>query len=205
VFLIFSREEIYLPVPTDLTLLLCKGKTLIGAGPNVGEQIDLQGFRDRNGLILTNVVGELLLIVLVDPQCGACVASRNEMRNVRDRVTSLGVRYYPVSLTSSVPAADFFSYTDSLALGARGYLWVSNDRSPSQSLYSMVLPSHILINRNGTIIRKWPGTSTNESIRQRMANQIVSDTRQELFSRSYGSEKIEVGKSFLLSCQQRIE
>lgn len=44
----------------------------------------------------------------------------------------------------------------------------------------MVIPSHILIDPTGIIVRKWPGTDRNKKVRFRMANQIAADTLEEL-------------------------
>jgi hypothetical protein len=44
----------------------------------------------------------------------------------------------------------------------------------------MVLPSHLLLDANGLIVRKWPGTDQSAKVREKMANQIVADTVEEL-------------------------
>jgi hypothetical protein len=59
---------------------------------------------------------------------------------------------------------------------------VSKEAVPPQKLYSMVIPSHVLIDKNGVIVRKWPGTSNSE-VRYWMANEIIAETRSELSSR----------------------
>ena len=150
-------------------------------GPSIGEQIDLKPLKDNAGMSLSSTIGgRLSMLVLVDPQCGACRVASDQMRIVRDTVVNAGVQYYLVSVTSSDPSDDFFKYTDSLNLDSRSYLLRMNEGSPSQQLYGMVLPSHILIDRTGRIIRKWPGTSTSKSVRLHMANQIASDTLAEV-------------------------
>ena len=120
------------------------------------------------------------MLVLVDSQCGASKAASDQLRSVRDSIAAEGVPYYLVSITSSVPPMNFFNFANGLSLDAEAYLWDMKEAKPSNELFSMVLPSHILVDRNGTIIRKWPGTSPNQSIRQKMARQIVSDTSKEL-------------------------
>jgi hypothetical protein len=152
-------------------------------GPPIGEEIDLKRLKDNAGTSLSNsITDRLSMLVLIDPECGACKAASDEMRIVRDAVTNAGVQYYLVSVTSSVPPADFFRYAESLNLDARAYLWAMNEGSPSEQLYSMVLPSHILVDGTGRIVRKWAGTAKSQSVRYRMANQITSETLSEISS-----------------------
>ncbi len=129
------------------------------------------------------------MLVLVDPDCGATSAASDQLRVVHDSMRKVGVHYYLVSVTSSAPPAEFFTYTRSLASDASSYLWAQNEAVPSPKLYSMVLPSHILIDQTGTIIHKWPGTSASEDVRRKMADEISSDTRSVLASRSGASAK----------------
>ena len=154
-------------------------------GPAVGERIDLSHFKDEQGARLSVAIGDgLSMLVLVDPDCGATSAASDQLRMVRDSMRKVGVHYYLVSVTSAAPRVEFFKYTRSLASDATAYLWAQNEALPSEKLYSTVLPSHILIDQSGTIIRKWPGTSASEDIRWKMAGEIASDTRAELASRS---------------------
>ena len=37
-------------------------------------------------------------------------------------------------------------------------------------------PSHLLLDRNGTVIRVWPGSYADKAVRDRMARQILADT-----------------------------
>ncbi|MCU1265235.1 MAG: hypothetical protein JWM21_1553 [Acidobacteria bacterium] len=150
------------------------------AGPRLGEQIDLRPLKNKDGSPLAGRIGSRLnMLVLIDPQCGACQAAADQLRSVREQITARGVPYYMVSITSTVPRADYFSYASGLNLDAEAYLWTMNEAKPSAELYSMVLPSHILVDAQGRIVRKWPGTSPNDSIRRRMAHQIVADTLTE--------------------------
>jgi len=151
------------------------------AGPKVGERIELQRLKDRHGVPLRSTAGKpLLMIVLIDPECGACKAALDQLQGVHDRIKQEGIPYYLVSVTSSVPVDDFFTYANSLDLNSPVYLWGRNEPQPPPALYSMVLPSHLLLSSDGTIVRKWPGTSVSDFDRARMVNQIVSDALREL-------------------------
>ena len=159
-------------------------------GPAIGERIDLSHFKDEQEVRLSSAIGEgLSMLVLVDPDCGATSAASDQLRIVQDSIRKRGVNYYLVSVTSSAPPAEFFKYTRSLVSDATAYLWAHNEAQPSEKLFSMVLPSHILVDQTGIIVRKWPGTSVSEDVRRKMAEEIVSDTRAELALRSGPSAK----------------
>lgn len=92
------------------------------AGPKVGEQVDLERVKDRRGVSLSRLAEkELFVIVLIDPQCPAGAASSDQLQGVRDRIAQHGVPYYLVSVTSSVPAHEFFAYADSLNLATSAF------------------------------------------------------------------------------------
>ncbi len=154
-------------------------------GPAIGERIDLSHFKDESDVSLSSAIGDgLSMLVLVDPDCGATTAASDQLRIVHNSMKEMRVHYYLVSATSSVPPADFFKYTRSLASDATSYLWEQSEAESADELYSMVLPSHILIDQTGTVVRKWPGTSVSENIRRKMADEIVSNVRAELAARS---------------------
>lgn len=119
------------------------------------------------------------MVAIVDPECAAAKAASDQLTGVREGITKEGVPYYPISVIASTSEADFFTYADSLKLG-KAYLWRKSEPEPPAELFSMVVPSHLLLTKEGTVVRKWPGTSPSEVIRARMVNQIVSDTLHEL-------------------------
>jgi peroxiredoxin len=151
------------------------------AGPPVGERIDLTRLKNAHGMPLSAAIADgFSMIVLVDPGCAAAQAASDQLKLVREAVTKVGVHYYLVSVTSSVSSAEFDEYAHSLASDAPAYLWSQNEATPSQQLYGMVLPSHILIDRRGSIVHKWPGTDVSADVRERMAKEIIADTIAEL-------------------------
>jgi len=153
-------------------------------GPPIGERIELVHLKDERGKSLSEVIGDgFSMLVLVDPGCAAPVAASNQLARVHDAIKQIGVQHYVVSITASVPSSDFFAYAHSMASDSPAFVWVSKEAVPAQKLYSMVIPSHLLIDKNGVIVRKWPGTSNFEEVRYRMANEIIADTRSELASR----------------------
>lgn len=93
-------------------------------------------------------------------------------------------RYCIVSFEPMPQSADFFKFADSLNTLAPAFLRSSAGSPPSPQLVTMLVPSHFLIDRGGVVIAKWPGSSNTETVRQRMANQIVSDTLKVLSASS---------------------
>lgn len=150
------------------------------AGPRIGESIDLTRLKDRHRRPLISAVEhEFCMVALIDPECAAAKAALDQLAGVREGIAKEGIPYYPISLVPSTSEIDFFTYADSLKLGD-AYLWRKSEPAPPARLFMMVLPSHLLLTKNGTIVRKWPGTSPAQLNRARMVNQIVSDTLHEL-------------------------
>ena len=71
---------------------------------------------------------------------------------------------------------EFYSYADSLGIDAPRLLWSEQKVTAQGSLSTMAVPSHVLVDRNGIILRKWIGSNQDKSIRQRIATQVISDT-----------------------------
>lgn len=73
--------------------------------------------------------------------------------------------------SSKIP---FFESFERLGLEVPVFYWLGRDREFGQAI-DTVRPLHMLITNSGRILCKWLGTSENPAIRERMANQIVSD------------------------------
>jgi hypothetical protein len=147
------------------------------SGPKAGERLDLRRFSGRSGERLADAAGgELLMLATVDPDCAAARAARDELQDVRTHIAEAGVPYFLVCATTNRSSEEFYEYADSLALDAPAFLWSSKEVAPPASLDTMVVPSHILVRRDGTILRTWPGTSQTKRVRFQMANQIINDT-----------------------------
>lgn len=147
------------------------------SGPKVGERLDLQHFIGRGGQRMPDAVGgEPLMLAAIDPDCVAGWTARDQMRDVRNNIIAADVPYLLISVTTSRPPEEFFKYAESLDVGAPAFLWSSTAVSPPEKLVTMVVPSHILVRRDGTIIRTWPGTSQSKKIRFQMVRQIIANT-----------------------------
>ncbi len=144
------------------------------AGPDAGYRIDISHLKARDGARLSAIIAERpAIIVAVDSECGMCKLAADQMRYERDQAISDGLAYYVVSFTSE--SSSFFSFADSLGIDAPAFLWAKEEAQQPESLLTMVVPSHLMIDSKGVIIGKWPGSNGNKTVRERMANQIVAD------------------------------
>lgn len=150
-------------------------------GPNTGEKIDLTRLRAKDGRSLAAAAGKRpLMIAAVNPECGMCRLAADEMIHLRAKMAAMGVDYYVVSFSEMNSQTNFFDYADSLKVGAPTFLWDAEADAPPESLVVMGTPSHVLLNPDGTVIRVWPGSYEDVSVRQRMARQIIADVRVAL-------------------------
>lgn len=146
-------------------------------GPDTGVKIDLTRLRMKEGKTLASVIGKRpIVLVSVNPACKMCRIASDEMRYLRGKLSSIDISYYIVSFASETPQLDLFKYGDSLSVGAPSFLWNTEAGRPPESLVTMTNPSHLLLNSDGTVIRVWPGSYEEKSVRDRMARQIIADT-----------------------------
>jgi hypothetical protein len=123
------------------------------SGPKADERLDLQRFTGRDGRKITDAVdGEIFMLATVDPDCGASWVARDELHDVSRLLAEADVPYVFVSATTKLPPDDFFNYAGSLGVDAPAFMWSSKE-PPPELLFTMVVPSHILVRRDGTILR----------------------------------------------------
>lgn len=147
------------------------------SGPNAGERLDLGRFSGPGGEKIADAVGgDILMLATIDPDCPASRAASDELRDVSALLSRAGVPYVLVSVTTTKPPDEFYKFASSLGVNAPAFMWSSEDGPPPSSLFTMTVPSHLLVRRDGTILRTWPGTDQSRHVRFRMVNQIVADT-----------------------------
>jgi hypothetical protein len=150
-------------------------------GPDIGEKVDLTCLRAKDGKPLAGMIGKRpVMIAAVNPACAMCRIAVDEMIHLRAKTAAMGVDYYMVSFSAINPQSDFFDYAASLKVGAPSFLWDTEAGAPPEALVVMGTPSHLLLNPDGAVIRVWPGSYEDVSVRQRMARQIIADTRVAL-------------------------
>jgi hypothetical protein len=176
-----SSRAVHVRTTEGYDFSFASDEKLSWVGPKVGDRINLARLKTQEGVTLAGLTGNgMIMVVLVDPTCGACKAATDEMHDVRNRIARSGIKYYPASVTTHQSAGQFVEYTRSLGIRAPALLWQRQEEAPPEALFTMVLPSHLLLDANGLIVRKWPGTDQSANVRERMANQIVTETAAEV-------------------------
>lgn len=153
------------------------------SGPTIGETIDVSAIHAEDGRSLPEVAADssFYMIAVVDPHCGACKAAQSQMNGISEGLKKRGIPYFFVMLSNHDSKAQYFAYANSLGQGSRGFIWrTDGSQPPPSSLVEMVVPTHLLLNRDGMVLDKWPGTHQDPGIRQRMVNQILSDSLKEV-------------------------
>jgi len=142
--------------------------------PSIGSKIDLSEFANPKGEKLTNLAhGELVLLVFVDPGCGACEASKDMINYVRKNTEQLGIKYFGAVLEKLSSDSYAQQYADHIGVETC-FQRISNSPLP-ESLSTLGTPTHILTTSDGTVLQTWQGTDQSAAERQRMAVQISSD------------------------------
>jgi len=137
----------------------------VSSGPPVGETVDLLSFRSRSGQTLAEALKKhsLAMLVLVDPNCGTCTATKESMNALRERVETTRIAYFVVMIPDSSETQKYFEYADSLKLNTESFVWSNADAKPPASLLTMTKPSHLQITSEGLIVRTWSGTPPRDS------------------------------------------
>jgi hypothetical protein len=132
--------------------------------PPVGETIDLLSFRSRSGQTLAEAVkkNSLAMLVLVDPNCGTCTSTKENMDALRAVVEKTRIAYFIVMIPDGSDTQKYFDYADSLKLGAESFVWSNADAKPA-ALLIMTKPSHLQITSDGLIVAKWTGTPAKDA------------------------------------------
>jgi hypothetical protein len=146
-------------------------------GPDLGTKVDLTRLESREGKTLAGVIDNRpLMIVALSPECPMCSIANDELLHLRDELANRNVNYYISFFTTQAPAADTFKYADGLNLGVPSFIWNKTSGPPPEPIFKMTTPSHLLVRSDGTVIRVWPGSYAEKSVRDRMARQILSET-----------------------------
>lgn len=144
-------------------------------GPAIGEKIDLTMLKARDGSPMAQLVGkQLIMLASINPACRMCKIGKDQLFFIRNKIAPLGIKYYPVCF-DPVESHNFFDYSNSIGLTEPAFEWRGVNR-PSRSLLDMNIPSHLLVDHNGTVLGVWPGSYAEQEVRQRMGSQIVEDT-----------------------------
>jgi hypothetical protein len=145
-------------------------------GPDIGAKIDLTRLSMKDGTTLASMVGTRpMVLASVNRNCAMCKTASDEMSSLSEKLSSINVDYYIVCFAPEASPLRFFDFSDSLKVDAPSFLWNRSSGAPAEAVVRMVTPAHLLVNRDGTVIRVWPGSYKDKAIRDRMMYQIAAD------------------------------
>lgn len=150
------------------------------SGPKEGERINLNNFKTKQGEQFPQLPKQsIILLSIVDPNCRMCRVSEDLITQIQSEAKSNQIYYFMVSFAPQESSEKYFEYAETLSKSDKVYLWQGEKDDLSSALQKMVVPSHLLINEEGLIIRCFPGSSTDKAIRSQMANQIITEMLAE--------------------------
>lgn len=117
----------------------------------------------------------LLLLQVTDPECPFVKISIDVAEELRANLNPKQVRYMPVIFTDAHKKVDSTLFAKSIGFD-EVLVWSDENQAP-ELFYTMATPSHILTDRNGTILMTWFSSSRDKGSRKRMASQILDDVR----------------------------
>jgi hypothetical protein len=151
-------------------------RTAAWKGPAIGEKIDLKMLKAADGSGIASLVGKQpVLLVSINPACAMCSVARDEMSFIWQKLVPAGVQYYPVCFSPIDSDKNFYEYAKSLGFPAPAFEW-QGSVTPASSILDMTVPSHLLVDQQGTVLQVWPGSYGEKEVRKRMASQIIDDT-----------------------------
>jgi hypothetical protein len=157
-----------------------KDEKISWKGPEEGEKIKLSGFKNERSAPIPQLPNKtLILLSLVDPKCGMCKRSADLIEHVRNEAESHQVKFFLISVTPEVSNEEFLEYAKTFGDSVEIFSWRNEDGSLLPSLQKMVVPSFILVDENGVVLRRFPGSSNEITIRDQMGTQIINETLSE--------------------------
>ena len=157
-----------------------KNERIGWSGPKEGERIELSKFRTEQGESFPQFPEKsLILLSVVDPKCEMCRLSTDLIQKVQRDAESHQVRFFIVSFVSKAPKEEFFRYANTICKSDGSYFWQGEKEQLLPALEKMVVPSQLLVNEKGTVLRRFSGSSTDKPVRDQMARQIITETLAE--------------------------
>jgi peroxiredoxin len=149
-------------------------------GPEIGEKIAVQFYKDKVGnSLLDSINSDIVVLATVDENCRFSRLSMDQMEYIQTTAKSNGIDYLLVSFNLKISPTEFFDFAQSLNSSTKSFAWFGNESEMLASLPKMIVPSHLIINKTGEILRVFPGTDVEKQTRDRMANQIVAEMLEE--------------------------
>ena len=162
----------------DYEAKIAKGYDWVG--PKRGEIVDTSLLLNSDDVPLSKIQKkDLLVLTVVDPECGACKITRDQFRFLSENLKENGIGYYTVTFSPNVSPVQLSEYVKSLGLNSDSLAWSNGLETVLPSLKSIAYPTHILIDSNGAVIKSFPGTSYDKNVRDRMVREVVRQVIDE--------------------------
>lgn len=146
-------------------------------GPREGEKINLTQLRNENADPMPlSPENPLKLLLLADPKCRMCRSSKDLFDRVRADANANGIEFFAVSFAGNSPKDEFFNYARGLCDPGNAFFSDEQKSLNGLALRQMVVPSFLLIDNRGIVVRRFPGGSKDAAIKDQMAAQILRES-----------------------------
>jgi hypothetical protein len=155
-----------------------------GSGPTLGARIDMSRYKAPDGSSLKDAMtGQPAMLLVIDPGCRACTLASDQLQLIEEQIADAGMNTFVVMFSTADKSVKAFSYAASIGLASKTFICTIDEAAKTDSIFRMVVPSQILVDKDGTVINKWPGTSPDPVARKKIVNQVVSDAVSAFSSR----------------------
>ncbi len=149
-------------------------------GPKIGQRIALDKLTDVDGILLSqNSRNSLTVISVIDPECGACKGAKDQMQFIQNSLVDNEIEYCVVSFSTKISSEELVEFSRTLDLSAKSYIWAGNKAEILPEINKMVIPTHILVDSQGFVLKSFPGTDRDEDIRSQMSERIIEEVLKE--------------------------
>ena len=145
-------------------------------GPKIGYLLDARNLEDQQQQPLAAFVENenLTMLLAVDRQCQVCSRSIEYIKEVKGQLAQRGIKYCFVSFKADAPE-DYFTFTKRLDVDSPSFLWVHRKAIAPSEPSLMIVPTHLLVDRQHRIRGIWPGGAAGKTLRDKMVHQIITD------------------------------
>jgi len=145
-------------------------------GPKIGFPLDTAKLEDQQERTLSPLVEseDLTMLLVVDRHCQVCAHSIDYIKAVKEQLAQRGIKYGIVSFKSD-GAEEFFAFANQFKLDAPSFFWAHQKAIVPSPLSLMLVPTHLLVDKQHRIRGIWPGGAQGPILRGKMAQQLIRD------------------------------
>lgn len=145
-------------------------------GPKIGFVLNATNLEDQQQQPLAAFVESenLTMLLAVDRQCQVCSRSIEYIKEVKAQLSQRGIKYCFVSFKTD-SSEDYFTFAKQLDTDAPSFLWAHRKATVPPELSLLIVPTHLLVDRQHRIRGIWPGGAAGKTLRDKMVHQLISD------------------------------